>query len=96
MSADFDGPPVYDPLTKNDNDYISDIWITWISTFGETLSGYLSQYGIFIPNLTTSQRNTIQSPQLGQLIYNTSTNELQVWQVKPPAGPAWHVITTTP
>lgn len=96
MSADFDGPPIYDELTKNSEDYISDIWTAWITTFGQTLAGYLSKYGIFIPNVTTSQRNEIQSPQLGQFIYNTSTNELQVWQVKPPAAASWHVITTTP
>lgn len=96
MAADFDSPPIYDELTKKTEDFISDIWVAWITTFGQTLAGYLSQYGIFVPQLTTAQRNTIQSPQLGQLIYNTTTNELQLWQVKPPAGPTWHVVTTTP
>lgn len=91
----FDDPPVYDELIKEDL-LMSDDWIAWVTSFLQTLSGYLSQYGMFIPKLTTNQRNEIQSPQLGQLIYNTNTNELQVWQVKPPADPAWHVITTTP
>lgn len=102
MATEFDDPPVYDALTKNDNDYMSDGWILWISTFFQTLSEYLSQYGVFIPNLTTEQRNTIQSPQEGQLIYNTDripgpprVAVLQVWQVKLDVG-AWRDITTTP
>lgn len=95
MATDFDDPPVYDALTKNDNDYMSDGWVIWISTFFQTLSSYLSQYGMFVPNLKTTDRNTIQSPQLGQLIYNTTTNTLQVWQIKAGVA-AWRDITTTP
>jgi len=94
MAADFDGPPIYDELVKPGN-LMSDIWIAWISTFGQTLAGYLGQYGMFVPQVTTAQRNTIQSPQLGQMIYNTTTNELQVWQIK--AGNAlWRSVNTTP
>lgn len=96
MAAFFDEPPVYDGLTEKSQDLMSDLWVAWISTFGQTLAGYLSPYGVFIPQLTTVQRDSIQSPQLGQFIYNTTTNELQVWQVKPSAAAAWHVITTTP
>lgn len=95
MALDFDNFPVYDPLTMDD-EYMSDIWIAALATFIQTLTEYLSQNGIFTPLLNTDQRDEIQSPQLGQLIYNTTTNELQVWQVKPPAAADWHVITTTP
>lgn len=95
MAADFDSPPIYDELVES-NKLMSDIWVAWISTFGQTLAGYLGQYGMFVPQVTTTQRNTIQSPQLGQMIYNTTTNELQIWQVKPPASATWHVVTTTP
>ena len=91
----FDDTPIYDQISNTDM-YMSNIWVAWITSFLQTLSGYLSQYGMFVPRLTTSQRDEIQSPQLGQLIYNTSTNELQVWQVKSPAAASWHVITTTP
>lgn len=101
MALDFDGPPVYDSLTKG-GDYISDIWVAWLSTFGQTLAEYLTQYGVFVPNVTTEQRNTIQSPQEGQMIYNTDmiagpprTGALQVWQVKADVG-AWRTITTVP
>lgn len=102
MAADFDGPPLYDPLTKQSKDYLSDVYISWISTFVDTLIGYLGQYGILIPRLTTAQRDSIQSPVEGQLIYNTDatigpprTAQVQVWQVKVGIG-AWRNVTTTP
>jgi hypothetical protein len=93
---------LYDPVTKNSQDYLNDVWVAWISNFGETLVSYLGQYGVFVPNLTTAQRNDIQSPIEGQMIYNTDliagpprTGALQVWQVKADVG-AWRTITTTP
>lgn len=86
MARDFDAPVVYDPLVKANTSYMSDIWMTWFATFIETLSSYLSQSGIFIPVMTTTQRNAIQNPVNGQMIYNSSTNEFQgrengVWRV---------------
>ncbi len=101
MAVDFDILPVYDPLTL-DGDYMSDDWILSMATFIQTLKEYLSQYGAFTPKLTTDERDQIQSPQEGQLIYNTNivssptrTGGLQVWQVKADVG-AWRTITTTP
>ena len=101
MATDFDNFPVYDPLTE-DGDNVSNIWMVSFATFVQTLQEYLSQYGIFTPKLTTAQRDQIQSPQEGQLIYNTDivstpnrTGGLQVWQVKVDVG-AWRTITTTP
>lgn len=101
MAVDFDNFPVYDPLTLDD-DYMSDVWIAAMATFIQTLQEYLTQYGMIVPNLTTSQRDEIQSPLEGQLIYNTNiistpnrTGGLQVWQVKADVG-AWRTITTTP
>lgn len=94
MAVDFDIFPIYDELTDN-GENMSPIWILSMSTFIQTLQEYLSQYGMFVPNLTTDQRNQIQSPQLGQLIYNTTLNELEVWQIKT-GTPLWRAITTTP
>lgn len=101
MATDFDNFPVYDALTKK-GDNISEIWMISLATFIQTLQEYLSQFGAFIPKLTTVQRDQIQSPQEGQLIYNTDiistpnrTGGLQVWQVKVDVG-AWRTITTTP
>lgn len=95
MANDFDQFPLYDALVKVGSLRMSDVWVSFMSTFYMNLIGYLSQNGIFLPQLTTAQRNAIQTPQNGQMIYNTSTNEIQVWQVKTGTG-AWRVVTTTP
>lgn len=76
MARDFDNFPTYDPLVKN-GVYLSDVWGDLMATFVETLNDYLSQYGIFVPKLTTTQRDNIQSPVDGQLIYNTTTGKFQ-------------------
>ena len=76
MANDLDIPPVYDPLTK-DKKEMSEIWINWFSGQYENLVGYLSQNGMFVPRLTTTERDAIQTPVNGQLIYNTTTNKFQ-------------------
>lgn len=88
MANDFDQFPVNDKITNNSE--MSQIWRDSIATFYMNLIGYLSQYGIFLPSLTTAQRNTIQSPQNGQMIYNTTTNAPQIYQ-----NGAWKTFTTT-
>jgi len=102
MSVDFDLPPVNDPLTIEDKDHISNVWYMYFCTQIQTLTSYLTQFGMLIPRLTTAQRNTIQSPQEGQLIYNIDATPgpprsaaIQVWQVKLGIG-AWRTFTTTP
>lgn len=102
MAADFDDFPLYDPLIEQNSQNMSNIWVASMSTFFQTLIGYLTQYGMLIPRLTTAQRDTIQSPQEGQMIYNTDATpgpprsaEIQIWQVKAGAG-AWRAVTTVP
>lgn len=101
MAVDFDNFPVYDSLT-DDGDSMSSIWIAAMATFIQNLQEYLTQYGMIVPNINTSQRDQIQSPQEGQLIYNMDivstpnrTGGLQVWQVKADVG-AWRTIQTLP
>jgi hypothetical protein len=89
MPNDIDGPPVYDPLTR-DHDYLSDIWMTWFTTFIGTVTDYLSQNGIFIPQLTTTQRDALQSPVDGQIIYNSTVPSFQVR-----LNGAWKTITVS-
>ena len=88
-ATDLDGPPVYDAIAQNG--IISPVWQTWFATLIDTLTAYLSVYGIFIPQLTTTDRATIQAPQVGQLIYNTVTDSLQVYR-----STGWENINTTP
>ncbi len=102
MANNIDQLNYYDPLINGKNDKISQYWMSNLSAFIQTLQGYLSQFGMFVPNVTLAQRATIQSPVEGQLIYtidNTAgpprTASLQIWLVKADVG-AWRDITTTP
>lgn len=99
MARDFDNFPTYDPVIKKDDVYLSSIWSDFMATFVGSLQGYLSSLGNFVPVLTLDQRNSIQNPQEGQLIYvydaNTPTlprtAQLQVFQVVS-GVPQWRII----
>ncbi len=81
MALDFDEFPVYDKLVKIEHGQptpeMAGVWTSAMTTFTQTLKGYLSQNGMFIPHVTTTQRNAIQSAVNGQMIYNTTTNKFQ-------------------
>ncbi len=81
MAIDFDEFPVYDNVTKVENGQstpeLSGSWSSAMSSFIQTLKGYLTQNGILVPRLTTAQRDAIQSAINGQMIYNTTTNKFQ-------------------
>jgi len=79
MARDLDNFPTYDPIIK-DKVYLSNVWSDFMATFIESLREYLSQNGIFVPRLTTDQRNALQNVINGQLIYNTSTNKFQGYE----------------
>ncbi len=79
MARDLDNFPTYDPVIK-DKVYLSNVWSDFMATFIESLREYLSQNGIFVPRLTTDQRNSLQNVINGQLIYNTSTNKFQGYE----------------
>lgn len=95
MANSIDQLNYYDDLVRLNSRKMSEEWISQMSSFIDVLNGYLTPYGILTPQLTTDQRDSIQSPVLGQLIYNTTTNELQVYQIKTGTA-AWRVITTVP
>lgn len=76
MAQDLDEFPLDDPLVKK-NGFISDSWRAVMSAFYMNLIGYLSQNGVFLPQLTTAQRDQILSPQNGQMIYNTTLDTAQ-------------------
>jgi hypothetical protein len=82
MSLDFDLPPVYDPLTKQVNGkiYWADMQRDWMATFVQTIITYLTSGGIFLPQLTTVQRDDLDSPQNGQMIYNTTLGTAQYFK----------------
>jgi|GEM_PF-2146360 hypothetical protein len=98
MARDFDNFPTYDPVIR-DEIYLSSMWADFMATFVETLQGYLSQSGMFVPVLTQAQQDAIQNPVEGQMIYvfNTSlpgmprTAQLQIWKVTAGVG-QWNLI----
>lgn len=78
MANDLDQLNYYDPLIKGSaNMKMSEVWIANLSALIQTLQGYLSQFGMFLPQITTVQRDAIQSPVNGQIIYNTDLNSAQ-------------------
>lgn len=92
MANDFDLLPLYDPILRNKNDILSDVWIGSLATLIDTLISYISQYGFKLPNLTTLQRDQIQSPTNGQLIYNITSNAPQFYQS---STNSWRTISFT-
>ncbi len=77
MTTQIDQLPYYDPLLRDSDTKMNEIWVSALSSFIDTLNGYLSDFGMFVPRLTTAQRDSIQSPVDGQLIYNTTLNKFQ-------------------
>lgn len=88
----------YDPLIRGKDDKMSEVWIANLSSLIQTIQGYLSAFGVFIPPITVKQRDSIQSPQEGQMIYLIDavpgpprTAHLQIWQVVADVG-QWTTI----
>lgn len=77
MANSIDQLNYYDPLVKPNSLKMSEEWISQISSFIDVLIEYLQPYGIMVPQVTTDERNTIQSPVNGQIIYNTTLNKFQ-------------------
>lgn len=81
MARDFDDFPVYDPIVRENNRNLADLWVGFLGTFIETLQEYLSQNGIFVPRVTTAERDALQNVIGGQLIYNTTLNKFQGYEL---------------
>jgi hypothetical protein len=79
MARDLDNFPTYDPIIK-DEIYLSNMWSDFMATFIESLREYLSQNGIFVPRITTVQRDALQNVVNGQFIYNTTTEKFQGYE----------------
>jgi hypothetical protein len=83
---------LYDPVLKDRPELLSDVWIGSLSVMIDTLIGYIGQYGFKLPNLTQEQINQIQFPINGQLIYNTTVDAPQFYQI---SSSSWRTITFT-
>jgi len=82
MALDFDFPPLYDTFVKTQNQkaVMGDTFRDWLSPFVQTLTNYLTSGGIFLPQLTTAQRDALDSPINGQMIYNTTIDSAQYFK----------------
>lgn len=90
MALDIDIPPV----EGQDFSYEFQLWLT---SFYQTLTEFMSSNGIFLPVLTTVQRDKILvsshpdqvvSPVQGQMIWNSTLKVPQVWN-----GTTWKTFT---
>ena len=77
MARDIDNLPLYDDIIGVDESSLSSIWLDSLASLILTLQEYLTSNGMLVPNLTTAQRNLIQTPVNGQMIYNTTSNKFQ-------------------
>lgn len=57
MAINLDSPPLYDVLTKKQNDYLSEIWQSWLGTFYQTLVQKFELWSLVINNLTMEITN---------------------------------------
>lgn len=86
MARNIDNLPIYDPIIK-DKMYLSNEWTSFLASFIETLQEYLSQNGMFVPVMTQAERDLIQEPVDGQMIFVSDLSQLQIWKSN-----AWTVI----
>ncbi len=77
MARDFDLFPTNDPIINRGSIYLSDIWSLFLNTFIQTLTEYLTQNGIYMPPLTTAERDALQNVRNGLVIYNTTIDQFQ-------------------
>lgn len=60
------------------------VWNEWFNN----VSNNFTPFGWYVPKMTTTERDAITNPQAGQLIYNTTTNKLNVYTT------AWEQVTS--
>lgn len=80
MANNFDQFPIRDELIEPDTNHMSNVWVDSIATFYMNLIGYLTEGGILLPQLKTTERDELDSPQNGQMIYNTTLGTAQYFK----------------
>lgn len=88
MAVDFDPPPTYDALITKTG-MMSDSWSAHSQYSWQTLTSYITKDGFFLPPVTTAQRDALQSPTDGQIIYNTTLQKAQLRE-----GGSWKTFVT--
>lgn len=78
MTISIDLPPVNDPIVDK-NGMLTGVWRDWFATNIGTLATYITQYGIQLPAVTSTQRDALNAPENGLLIQNSTTGEPQIY-----------------
>jgi len=73
-----DLPPVEDPIVDKKG-FLTPVWRDWFATNIGTLVTYITQYGLQLPPITTTQRDTLNNPKNGLVIQNETTGEPQIY-----------------
>lgn len=92
MADFFDPPRTNDPIIDDGSQYLNQRWRLWFKSFYQTLITYLTPQGIYVPVLTTAQRDAISILSLrdGLFIYNRTAVSPQMY-----FNGTWHNITHT-
>lgn len=91
MAQSFDELPLYDKIVDKNNN-LSPVWQNSLATHYQTLISFLTESGIVMPNLAEETRKKLNSPQNGQLIYNTTADAPQFYQA---SSKSWRTISFT-
>lgn len=68
MAINLDSPPIYDILTKNNKDYLTDNWQSWLGTFFQTVVQKFIFWNVITNNLTMQITNGYITNGLSPLI----------------------------
>lgn len=88
--SNFDQFPINDQIVQKSGN-LSNIWYLAFSTLYNNLVSYLTSNGILIPDLSTIDILSINSPQNGQIVYDNLTNQWKGY-----SNGVWVYFNTTP
>lgn len=77
MALDIDQLPINDRVIQFTTGRLTHNWSNLMTSIVQTISETISQNGIFVPKLTTAQRDALKNVPDGQVIYNTTLNKFQ-------------------
>lgn len=78
MTISIDLPPINDAIV-DDEGKLTAVWRDWFSTNIGTLITYITQFGIQLPPISSTERDSLISPKNGLVIQNGTTGEPQVY-----------------
>lgn len=83
--------PIHEPIVDK-NGYITGSWRQILPQLANFISEHVSQLGHFTPNITTSERNQIQSPKNGTVVEDTDLDSTLIYKA---SSGTWKTFTVT-